>query len=348
MKIKCGIIGCGVIAPSHAEAYQQIDGVEIKWACDIVRGRAEKLASKYNINSVTEKYSDLLYDKELDCVSVCTDHGSHPEICIDALEHGKHLICEKALATSSGALDRMEEASIRHPELVFSGVFQHRFDGVYQFLKDLVDKKAFGKILIVNTSLSCLRNNEYYTADNWRGTWRQEGGSILINQAIHFIDLADWIMGGIDHLSGEYANLTHEGVIETEDTATANVHFKCGALGQISATCSGNSEWDSSMSIRGSEGFIMIRKSKIIDFEFINPETNAIVRSFCANPEDKSRVIAGKTYYGTSHPAQIADFIDAIRNKRQPFVPFASARRAVDIVLAIYKSHREDRRIRTT
>ena len=126
-QIKVGIIGCGVIAPCHIGSYLKLPEVRVVHLCDKVPAKAEKLAKEYGIGKVSQDYKELLADPEVDAVSICTDHASHSQIAVDALNAGKHVICEKSLASSKEKLDAMLEAARRHPGLVFSGVFQHRF-----------------------------------------------------------------------------------------------------------------------------------------------------------------------------------------------------------------------------
>ena len=195
--IRCGVIGCGVIAPSHIESFKFLEDVEIKWACDLVPEKAGKMAEQYGIPHITTNYLEVLNDPEVDCIAVCTDHGSHAQIVADAMDHKKHVICEKSLGRSHECLEKMLAAHKRNPELAFGGIFQHRHEPVNRVLKELIDSGAFGTITTVSMNVNSQRTNEYYLADAWRGTWAQEGGSILINQAIHYIDLINWLLGGI-------------------------------------------------------------------------------------------------------------------------------------------------------
>ena len=339
-RIKVGIIGCGVIAPTHIESYRKLADVEVAWVCDIVEEKAKKLAEKYGIPRVSADYRDVLADPEVSAVSVCTDHASHAPITAAALEAGKHVLCEKALAASSEGLDLMFAAHRRHPELVFAGVFQHRFEPISQYVKAMIEKGCFGKLLTAGVQVWCLRTNEYYKADAWRGTWAQEGGAVLINQAIHFIDLLVWLAGGVAQISGTYENLTHQGVIETEDTATAAVRFKCGAIGTIEATCSSPIGWQSRLHFRGTEGSLDIRDGRPDFVKFVREDVQKEVEAGLRTAVDAPGELLGKSYYGSGHPAQIADFVSAIAEKRQPFIPASSARHAVDVVLSLYRSWR--------
>lgn len=339
--LNCAIIGCGVIAPSHAAGYLKQPGVRLRWACDLVEPKARRLAQKFGVERVTTDYRTVLEDPEVHAVSICTDHASHAEIAIAALEAGKHVLCEKALAASSEGLDRMIAAGDRHPELVFSGVFQHRFDRVYQYVRRLMQEGAFGTLLTANLQMLCRRTAGYYAADEWRGTWAREGGSVMINQAIHFVDLLHWIVGGVSALSSAFANLTHGASIETEDTAVAVLKLRGGALGSIAATSSSHLHWDPSFYFYGSEGSLELRDGKMLRVSFADSAVTQRVEQELGARREEARNEAGKDYYGPSHPTQIADFVAAIREGRPPFVPACEARVAVDLVLGLYRAHRE-------
>lgn len=338
--INCGIIGSGVIAPSHIESYMKQDKVKVTWLCDLDLSKARKVAAKYDIVNVTTDFTVMLNDPDLDCVSVCTDHGSHARIVCAALEAGKHVICEKALGISLACLEGMIDAHRRRPELIFAGVFQHRFEKVNRYVKELIERGVFGVISILNLNVNCLRTNEYYRQDAWRGTWKQEGGALLINQAIHFVDLLQWISGGIAEVSACCSNLTHHGVIEAEDTAAVAVKFKRGMVGVISATSSSVEEWRQIITISGSDGYIEMMNNEPVHFKFSRPEIQAEVEARFNACREEKLIASSKDYYGEGHPGQIADFIDSIRAGHAPFVPAESAQDAVKIVLACYESDR--------
>ncbi|NIA21080.1 MAG: Gfo/Idh/MocA family oxidoreductase [Anaerolineaceae bacterium] len=340
-KLRVGIIGCGVIAPVHAESYDLIDGVEIAWTCDLVEEKARRLAEKHKAPNVTTDYAEVLADRGVDCISVCTDHGSHSPITVAALEAGKHVLCEKALAADSEGLEAMFTAHAKRPELVFGGVFQHRFDRDIQLLKRLVDEQALGDLLTAGTQVRCQRTPDYYRADRWRGTWAEEGGAVLINQAIHFIDALLWITGGAKAVSGAFANLTHGDSMEAEDTAVAVLRMTSGALGTIEATCSSHIGWEPTISLHGSQGSVELRAGQGLKVCFADQDLCRRVEQELAECYNEKRVALGRRHYGTTHPEQIADFVAAVRGGGRPFVTAASARHAVEVVLGIYRSHQD-------
>jgi len=265
---------------------------------------------------------------------------------IAALKAGKHVLCEKALAATAQGMAAMLAAHRRRPGLVFAAVFQHRFDAINRHMKVLVDNEVFGKILTAGVQVRCKRTDEYYLGDAWRGTWAKEGGAVLINQAIHYIDALVWLMGGVESVCGTYENLTHKGAIETEDTAAAAVRFRRGALGTIEATASSHLDWETTMSIHGTAGSVDIRDDRPLKVVCLDKAREAAIQAELARAVSAPGELLGKSYYGTGHPAQIENFVAAIRGKRKPFISAASARHTVDVVLAIYESHRQRRWVR--
>ena len=169
--IRVGIIGCGVIAPCHIEGYRLLPGVEVAAVCDLVKSKAEGLSLRYGIPHIFTDYRKMLESSAIDAVSVCTDHGSHALISLDALAAGKHVICEKALSPNRKDLGLMVAAESRYKDLVFSGVFQHRFESWYNYLRGIIKSGVFGRLLTINLNVLCWRGADFYAADEWRGTW---------------------------------------------------------------------------------------------------------------------------------------------------------------------------------
>ncbi len=337
-----GIIGCGVIGPVHLESYLLVPGVRVRAVCDLRPDRMERLADRHPKLSLARhsRYADLLADPEIHAVSVCTDHASHEEIVLAALAAGKHVLCEKPLGISAASLDRMVAAAEAAAPLVCAGVFQHRFDPIYRRLRAIIAEGRLGRMLTASARHYCDRPASYYHADGWRGTRQGEGGSLLINQSIHFLDILQWVMGGADCLQAATANLAHSGVIETEDTAALLLRFPDGALGAFTATSASHHAWQSALQFIGTEGSVLIENGHLRKCAHRDGAVAAALESRLSNITETEGVAAAKVYYGTSHPAQIRDFIEAIRQRRAPEIPFREARKAVDLVLAAYAAAR--------
>ena len=339
--VKCGIIGCGVIAPTHIAGIEAIPNAELVALCDIDPEHLNKLADKHNIEKRYTDYRDMLADKEIDLVHVCTDHASHCQIVVDALNSGKHVICEKSAGRVDADLEAMANAAKAHPELVSSGIFQHRFVKQNCALKELVESGKFGQMLLVNLSFCCLRTNEYYQKDAWRGTIAGEGGGILINQAIHHLDQLRFVFGDIKYVTAVSGNLAHQGVIEVEDTAMFTMEFANGILGSVSATNASVSRWRSSLVCSGTDVAVECINEKPIFVDAAGDELKKEIEAALTPPE-KTEQIVGKSYYGSGHTAQIADVIDAIENHRTPKVTLVDAVNSSSLVMAVYESARNN------
>lgn len=335
--VKCGIIGCGVIAPTHLAGYNQIPGAKVVGFCDLIREKAEKLAENTPYARIYTDYKAMLADKDIDAVSICTDHASHAAIVCDALKAGKHLICEKVPARTPEDAEIMYKTALEHPQVIASGIFQHRFNPGNIALQEILKAEKLGKLLTANLNFACLRTNSYYEKDAWRGTVAGEGGGVLINQAIHFLDQLRFLFGDVKKVAAISANLTHQGIIEVEDTVAFTAQFANGLFITVNATNSASAPWRSALTVCGTE----------VQLEFIdekpthiagNDENNvAAIRAALENA-DKQEKVHGKSYYGTGHTAQLADFIAAIEEKRQPKVAFADALSSAALVHAVYES----------
>ena len=337
--VRCGIIGCGVIAPTHAAGIECVGNAVLAAVCDIDPQRLKSFGDQYNVTKRYTDYHDMLADPEIDLVHVCTDHASHAPIVIDAIAAGKHVLCEKPAGHDDADLAAMAEAAAKHPELVTSGVFQHRFVKQNIALKELVEDNAFGKMLMVTLSFCCLRTDDYYTQDAWRGTLKYEGGGVLINQAIHYIDQLRFTFGDVKQVSAICRNQNHQGIIEVEDAAMVTVEFANGILGTIAATNASATKWRSDMVITGTDATLTLVTEKPA---FVGSSDEAFKNRIEAAvaPEVKPQIV-GKSYYGTGHTRQIADVCDAIENRRQPEVSLIDAINTASLVMAIYESERK-------
>lgn len=334
--MKYGIIGCGVISRTHAAGIQQIPGVELAVCCDLIPERMQNLAQEYNIPAMTADYREILADPEISALSICTDHASHAGIVCDALNAGKHVICEKVPGRTPEDLQKMVAAAKAHPELVAAGIFQHRFAPGNIALRELIRQGKFGKLLTVNLNFCCLRTNEYYQRDSWRGTFAGEGGGVLINQAIHFLDQLRFFFGEVRSVAAKTANLTHQGVIETEDTAAFTAEFADGLFVTANATNSASAKWRSALTICASEMQLEFINEKLHHIEGSDPEKVAEVRAYLDSVAAGTADVVGKAYYGSGHTAQLADFIAAITEKRAPGVTLAEAANSAALVHAVY------------
>jgi predicted dehydrogenase len=319
------------------DSYVRDERAKLRWTCDLDVSRAAERAETYNVPKHTANFHEVLADPNVQAVSVCTDHANHAELVIAALQAGKHVVCEKPLGVSRQELSDMLAA--RRDGQVFSGVFQHRFDRAYQVARNYLRDGALGTLLTAGARHRCLRTEAYYKSDPWRGTWAGEGGSALINQAIHILDILGWITGGVQRLCGTWTNRAHQNLIETEDCAAAVLQFANGAVGSFDATSGSPLGWENILELHGTTGTVVIRDGVVRTLRFNEEET---ARAFEADLEASKpeEPVAGKSYWGLKHAEQISDFLSAIKNQRQPYIPADSAAHAVEMVLAVYESQK--------
>ena len=334
--LKCGIIGCGVIAPTHIEGFQAIPEIEVTCLCDLEIAKAEALGEKYGVKKRCADYRELLAS-DVDIVSVCTDHASHAQIVCDALAVGKHVICEKSLGRTFEDLEKMTAAAKAHPELVSAGIFQHRYEYSNIALRKLIQENKFGKLLAVNLNFGCYRSDEYYRSGSWRGTVAGEGGGILINQAIHHLDQLRFLFGDVKRVCALSANLTHQGVIEVEDTAVFAAEFVSGLMLTVTASNSSAENWRSFLTVAGTEAWLEYINEKPAYIGSRDPARGEEIRKVL-EPAEENLKVSGKSYYGTGHTGQLTDFVNAILEKRHPMEDLIEAANSSALILTVYKS----------
>ncbi|GIX05941.1 MAG: oxidoreductase [Candidatus Poribacteria bacterium] len=334
--IRFGIVGCGVVAPTHAVALDGIVEAKLIAVADASRNRAETFAKEFRVPRVYNDYRELLQDPEIDAVTICTPHHLHAPIAIAAAQHGKHVLVEKPMATSLEDADRMiaacERAGVR-----LGVVFQHRFDPAVRYVKRLVEEGDLGRIALASVYVKWFRTQDYYDPDSWRGKWATAGGGALINQAIHAIDVLLWIMGDVERLSGYYDALVH--AIEVEDTAVASLRFVSGALGVVEASTTTYPQTPERIEIAGSRGTVAIAGEEIVRHELAGRGAD-IPDIHAGDPRFR-----GKSYYGASHPRLVEDFVHALLEGRPPLVDGHQGRRVLEVIFGIYESCRTGREV---
>lgn len=331
--MRFGIIGCGVIGPTHARCIQELEGAELAAACDIVPERAQKLAQDFGCEAFTE-YEAMLGRPDLDIVCVCTPSGMHAEMGMAAARAGKHVIVEKPIDISLAKADALI-AACREAGVKLSTISQHRFDPAVAALKEAIDSGRLGRLIFAGAYTQWYRSQAYYDSGDWRGTWELEGGGALINQSIHYIDLMQYLAGPVETLHGYADRLAHER-IAVEDTAAAVVRFRSGAIGVIEGMTSAFPGFCARLEVFGSEGGVVIEDDRIKEWRLRDGEAY------------RGSLEAGTSIAGSSshdiwhhgHRRQMADVLEAVRSDRAPLVDGNEGRKALEIVLAVYAAAR--------
>ena len=295
------------------------------------------------IGGISESYltEDLLAIHELDMVSIATPHAAHRDHLRAAVLAGKHVICEKPLAVSPADLDHMHASQDLATErgLMVACVFQHRFAALVPVLRHhLSEAGTFGAITSARLRFACTRSNAYYAKDAWRGTWSDEGGGLLINQAIHAVDIAIHLLGGGPTLVDVRVSRERMTTIEVEDRALGAVQLASGTVLEIDAINDGESGWDHQIEITTALGSVVYTTNgngTLIDCQHQDSAVVAELQAVAAEATTAA-ALPGKDCYGDLHQVQFADAIQAALTNQAPLVDIHTGAVANAVVLACY------------
>ncbi len=335
-KLKVAMIGCGRISNVYREVFKKLsDDVEVVYAVDTDEKKALDFAQDFpNCKALTD-YKEIL-GKEVDVVHIATPHYLHAPMAIDCMNHGHHVLTEKPMAISLEQADEMIETADK-TGVKFGVIFQTRYVKGCMEIKKLIEEGKLGKILGARSYLSWSRPDSYYEESDWKGTWDKEGGGVLIDQAIHSIDRVQWLVGSeIEWIEGSMANRTHK-IVNVEDVAEALIKFKNGCLYQLYACNSYMYDAPIEIEIVGEKGKVGL----IQDLAWVHLDGEERYEIH----EGYDGLQVGPSYWGSSHITQIKDFYKSVREDKPVYIDGREGRKALEIVLGIYKSAREGKRI---
>lgn len=334
--MKFALIGCGRISPNHIAA-AIANQLNIVALCDLDLTKTESILNQFDLlGQPVRQYADyreMLLVEKPDLVAIATESGNHASIALDCLAAKCNLIIEKPITLSLEDADRII-ALAEHNKLVVSACHQNRFNRSVQKVREALEAGSFGRLFHGAAHVRWSRNEDYYRQAPWRGTWAQDGGS-LMNQCIHNIDLLRWMMGDeIDEVMAYTDRLNHP-YIEAEDLGLAIIRFKNGSYGLIEGTTNiFPKNLEETLYLFGEHGTVKVGGTSVNRIEkwaFADrPESEAdVITAFQDNPPN---------VYGFGHTPLYADVIAAIAEHRQPYVDAYAGRRALELILAIYES----------
>ena len=343
--MKYALIGYGRIAVNHVKAVAN-NGLEFVAMCDIDSTKFDIMLNKAGCGEFpeTEHYEDyhqmLVEHPEIELIAIATESGKHAAIALDCIAAGKNLIIEKPIAMSIEDADAIIAAA-NEKGVKVSACHQNRFNVAIQQLRTALESGRFGKLSHGSIHVRWNRGKQYYDQAPWRGTWAQDGGT-LMNQCIHGIDLLRWMMGDeVEEVFGATRQQFHD-YLEAEDVGMAVVKFKNGAIGTIEGTSNVYPKnLEETLYIFGENGTVKIggTSTNNIDVWDFADETEA-------DKANKGLQEATSNVYGNGHTSLYADMIEAIQDNRLPYVDAVAGRNAVEMVLAIYKSQKTGQPVR--
>ncbi len=327
-----GVIGCGVISDTHIKAIRELDNAHLVAVCDTRRDAAQAKARKWDCAWYTE-LDQLLARDDIHVVNVVVPSGLHARLGIQAANAGKHVICTKPIDITLEAIDALIAAGERNGVLI-GATHQCRDYRIYRRVKQAVDDGLLGRLLYGNVRVPWYRSDEYYS-DGWHGTRALDGGGALMNQSIHYIDLLLWMMGEVEAVCGFAGALDHD--IEVEDCATAALLFRSGAQGMIQGTTCTYRGYEARLGLHGTRGNVVIVGDEL---QLWDVEGDEIVHNPSAGhtggAADPKMGMVGEAV--AAHARQIGDLLRAVEEGSQPELNAREARRAVEVILAVYKA----------
>ena len=332
--LRVGFVGCGNIFTMHATSAHHLPNAQIVGVCDIKPERADRASEKYHCKAYYD-YKQMIRKEVLDVVHICVPHYLHPIISRYAIEQGVHVLCEKPMSIRYE--DAVENVALAEQMGVKYGIiFQCRYNDSAKLVKENLDNGKLGKVISARVVLTWCKPDSYYSLSDWKGTWDKEGGGVIIDQAIHSLDLANWFIN--DEIESVQASLSTRGhsIMEVDDTGEGFIRYKNGAT--LSFWAMNNYGCDDPIEIR-----LLCENGKVVmDYDhaqiFFNDGT---VLSVETKIDPDVIYEGGKDYWGFQHIREIEDFYAAVEEDREPTISGREALKIQKLICQIYQVGRE-------
>ena len=328
-KFRVALVGCGRISSNHFEAFSKIDGLDIVAVCDVVEERARAAGESCGVPWFTN-YEQMLATAPCEVVTIATPSGLHPQQGAMAARAGKHVVSEKPMAITLAAADELVRACDAAGVHLFV-VKQNRLNATIQLLKRALDKGRFGRLYMVNATVRWTRPQEYYDQAKWRGTWEFDGGAFM-NQASHYVDLVQWLMGPVESVMAKTATMARR--IEAEDSGAAILKFRNGAIGVLEVTMlTFPKNLEGSITLLGEKGSVKIggtAVNRIEHWQFADyDDDDKLVEAASSNPT---------SVYGFGHEPYYRNVLKVLRGQAAADTDGRAGRKSLELILGIYES----------
>ena len=326
---RIALVGCGRISRNHVDAIRRIDGLALVAVADVDEARARATGETEGVPYFTSLEA-MLAGTDCDAVAICTPSGLHPAHGIAVAQAGRHVISEKPMAISLEGADRLIDACDAAGVRLFV-VKQNRLNPPIQLLKRAIDKGRFGRLYLANVTVRWTRPQEYYDQAPWRGTWEFDGGAIM-NQASHYVDLLQWLVGPVESVVAQTATLARR--IETEDTGAAVMKFRSGALGVLEVTMlTYPRNMEGSITLLGERGTVKVggtAVNRVEHWQFAEyDDDDKLVDSTATNPS---------SVYGFGHEGYYRNVLAVLRGQAVPDTDGRQGRKSLELILGIYEA----------
>ncbi len=337
-KLNVGIIGCGTIARIHAQAISQSKYLRLISVFSRTEKNAKVMGEEFGVNWYTD-WGKFISETNLDAVSICTPNGNHLDYGELAAKSGKHVIVEKPIEITIKRAKRLI-AVCKDNNVALAVIYQSRFISEINSLKEKLDANIIGDFFMGDAYIKWFRGQDYYDSGEWRGSFALDGGGVLINQAIHTIDLLQWFMGDVESICGQIDTLTHDR-LEGEDNAVAIVKYKSGAMGVIQGSTSIQPAQARRIEIHGNKGTVIIDGDDVRILK--EDDQGTIMNKKKGKSSGASSPLAGFSI--DPHRHQFEAIASAISNGEEPPVSGRESLKSLAIVMAIYESSKSNQSI---
>ena len=340
-KIGYAVVGLGV-GRSHCDAAYNSKNAKLVAVCDLLDERLESAKKAYDGILVYKSFEEMLKNPDIDVVSICVPSGMHAELAVQALESGKNILVEKPIDITVENALKIEAARAK-TGLKAGVIHQNRFNAVMKPMKEAADSGKIGKLILGTFSVKWYRDQKYYDNGGWRGTWEMDGGGSLMNQAVHTVDLMQWLMGDVISVTSTMGIFNHQ--IETEDLTVSIVKFKSGAVATFTSSTCCYPGICTAIELYGSKGSIEVDGDMLKLWKIVDGSSFEESEMLDAYGGGNSASVSLDPTLVVGHAVQVEDIISAVIENRDPLVTPLEAVKSVGIINAIYESARTGKEI---
>lgn len=340
-KIGYAVVGLGV-GKSHCDAAYKSKNANLVAVCDLIEKKLESAKKAYDGVLTYTSFDEMLKNPDIDIVSVAVPSGMHADFAVKALEAGKNVLVEKPIDITPERAMKIEEARAK-TGLKVGVIHQNRFNAVMKPVKEAVDDGTLGKLILGTFEVKWFRDQNYYDNGGWRGTWEMDGGGSLMNQAVHTVDIMQWLMGDVLSVTSTMGIFNHE--IKTEDLTMSIVKFKSGAVANfISSTCCYPGIC-TDIQLYGSKGSIEVDADCLKLWKIVGGDSFTESDMLETYGQGNGAAAALDPTLMTGHSVQVEDMINAVIEDREPLITPLEAIKSVKIINAIYESARSNKEV---
>jgi predicted dehydrogenase len=323
---RAAVVGCGDISAVHLAALHDFHGAELVGVCDVDDKRASAASAAHGVPAYTDP-GTMLDSLRPEVVHVCTPHDQHAAVAVDCIERGIHVVLEKPVAHTLADAQPVLDASLANPAVKVAVCFQNRYNRASQEAFRLIAEGSLGAIRGASATVAWHRTPEYYARGPWRGQRARSGGGVLMNQAIHTLDLVQWFLGPVTHVGSRIGTLALGEYVDVEDTAQLVMDHESGSRSVLFATLANSVDSPVTIEIDTEHARLLIRGDLTV--AYADGRTEVV--------EERRATPTGRAYWGVSHELLVADFYRRLHEPEPFWIGPAEGLAALAVLDQVYR-----------